>query len=107
MLAIFGGVLAPETIGRKFKTPWKWLSRIIRKPGFLIRDLCHCGVDCHKTTDTAANPRLKTEDRPVICAKYKSSLNGDFDDICNTTCGPFDRFDCPLRFEYRAILANA
>jgi hypothetical protein len=67
----------------------------------------YCGADCQRTTDTAANPRLNVEDRPVICAKYKSSLNGDFHDICNKTCGPFNRFDCPLRFKYRAIPANA
>ena len=56
----------------------------------------------------AANPRLKTEDRLGICAKsINLHLNGDFDDICNKTCGPFDRFDYPLRFKYRAIPANA
>jgi hypothetical protein len=49
----------------------------------------------------------KTEGRPLIRAKYKSSLNGDFNDICNKTCGSFDRFDCALRFKYRAISANA
>jgi len=42
-----------------------------------------------------------------VSAQYKSSLNGDFNDICNKTCGPFDRFDYPLRFMYRAIPANA
>src|ERR1700682_5337256 len=54
-----------------------------------------------------ASPRLKTEDRPVICANYKSSLNGDFNGICNKTCDPLDRFDGALRFKYRAIPGNA
>jgi len=50
------------------------------------------------------NPRLKTEDRLGIYAKsINLHLNGDFDDICNKTCGPFDRFDYPVRFKYRAI----
>jgi hypothetical protein len=55
----------------------------------------------------AADPHLKTEDRPPICAKHKSSSNGDFNDIRNKTCGPLDRFDGALRFKHRAIPANA
>src|SRR5216683_2105738 len=81
-----------------------------------------CGRALQSAEKWAANPRLKTEDRPLICARYKSSLDGDFNDICNKAsynktscdkascdkaCGPSDRFDCALRFKYRAIPANA
>jgi hypothetical protein len=72
----------------------------------LIRDLGPAAQIAREAT-AAANPRLKTEDRLVSAQKYKSSLNGDFNEICNKTCGLFDRFDYPLRFKYRAIPANA
>ena len=71
---------------------------------FSIRDL---GAAARELQVRRLIRASKTEGRLVISAKYKSSLNGDFDDIYNKTCGPFDRFDCALRFKYRAIPANA
>jgi hypothetical protein len=71
---------------------------------FLIRDL---GAAARELQVRRLIRASKTEGRLVISAKYKFSLNGDFNDICTKTCGPFDRFDCALRFKYRASQANA
>jgi hypothetical protein len=107
-LNVYDGVLGAGNYWEKIQDAMEMADRIIRKPGLFDSRPWSSGADCQKTTATAAaNPRLKTEDRPVICARYKSSLNGDFNDFCNKTSGPFVRFDCLLRFKYRAIPANA
>ena len=40
----------------------------------------------------------------MICVQI--FINGDLNDICSKTCGPFDRFNCALRFKHRAIPAS-
>jgi len=105
---VFDDVAGVETIGRQLKTRRKWQTRIVGKPGlFLIRDLGAAASIARELQVRRSIRASKTEGRLVISAKYKSSLNGDFDDIFSKTCGSFDRFDCALRFKYRAIPAYA